>query len=196
MSRASAPLHLSADYFHEMYTRDPDPWGFDTRWYEARKYALTLAALPNERYVRVFEPGCANGALTEKLAPRCDALLAAEMMPEVAARARQRVARFPHVEVRELAIPEGWPDGPFDLVVLSEVAYYLTEAGLQDVLRRLEASLSPAGQIIAVHWTGPTNYPLSGKAVHAALGSHPALRTRARYSERDFLLAVYERSAS
>lgn len=36
----------SLDYFASMYARDPDPWGFDTTWYERRKYALTLAALP------------------------------------------------------------------------------------------------------------------------------------------------------
>jgi hypothetical protein len=33
-------------YFAQIYTADADPWGFATRWYEQRKYALTLAALP------------------------------------------------------------------------------------------------------------------------------------------------------
>jgi hypothetical protein len=98
--------------------------------------------------------------------------------------------------VLPLAIPEGWPDGPFDLVVLSEVAYYLTERGLREMLRRLDASLSTDGQVVAVHWTGETDYPLSGHAVHAALDAHPGLRACASYTERDFVLGVYERSAS
>ncbi len=86
------------------------------------------------------------------------------------------MARFAHVEVRSLAIPEGWPEvaeGPFDLVVLSEVAYYLTADGLRDVLQRLDATLAPSANVIAVHWLGETNYPLRGHAVHAALERAP-----------------------
>jgi trans-aconitate methyltransferase len=197
MSRDDASAaRLPAAYFEKVYRGDPDPWGFDTRWYEARKYALTLAALPRERYARAFEPGCSNGALTEKLAPRCDALLAGELVPEVAARARARVARFAHVEVRELSIPDGWPEGTFDLVLLSEVAYYLTESGLRELLGRLDASLAANGHVVAVHWTGETDYPLSGHAVHAALAAHPGLHVLGSYAERDFVLGVYERSSA
>ncbi len=117
----------------------------------------------------------------------------------MAARARTRVARFAHVEVRSLAIPEGWPDiaeGPFDLVVLSEVAYYLTADGLREVLQRLDATLAPSANVIAVHWLGETNYPLRGEEVHAALAAHPGLVSRGTYREREFVLDVYERSAS
>ena len=196
MSRDVAAVRLSTDYFEKVYRGDPDPWGFETRWYESRKYALTLAALPRERYARAFEPGCSNGALTEKLAARCDALLAGEPVSEVAARARSRLARFPHVEVRELSIPEGWPEGTFDLVLLSEVAYYLTDGGLREVFARTDASLAPGGHVVAVHWTGATDYPLSGRAVHDALQAHPGLRLLGSYTEHDFVLGVYERSAA
>lgn len=55
-----------------MYAASDDPWGFDDRWYERRKYALTLAILTRPTYTCAFEPGCANGALTELLQARCD----------------------------------------------------------------------------------------------------------------------------
>lgn len=35
-----------------------DPWDFESRWYEQRKYALSAAMLPKPRYRRAFEPGC------------------------------------------------------------------------------------------------------------------------------------------
>jgi cyclopropane fatty-acyl-phospholipid synthase-like methyltransferase len=180
---------LSTDYFEKIYAADPDPWGFDARAYEARKYALTLAALPRERYARAFEPGCSNGALTERLAPRCDVLIAADLVPSVVARARGRVRAMTHVEVRELAIPDAWPEGTFDLIVLSEVAYYLTSTGLAELLARIDGSLAPSG-----HWTGETDYPLRGVDVHAVLDAHPGWERFAAYAERAFALAVYERT--
>ncbi|MFE7421819.1 hypothetical protein [Rhodococcus sp. NPDC057529] len=63
---------MGPSYFDAMYAASPDPWGFGDRWYEQRKYALTLAALPRPRYRRAFEPGCSIGILTAALAHRCD----------------------------------------------------------------------------------------------------------------------------
>jgi len=185
--------HLPIGYFERVYRDNPDPWGFASRWYEARKYALTVAALPRQRYVRAFEPGCSIGVLTEQLAARCDALIAGELVPAVADHARARLAGQPHVEVRALAIPEDWPDGRFDLIVLSEVAYYLTLDGLHALLARIDACLDPGGHVIAVHWTGETDYPLRGDAAHAVLDAHRAWHRIAQYREPSFVLAVYER---
>ena len=33
-------------YFDGMYAGGDDPWQLSTRWYEQRKYAITLAMLP------------------------------------------------------------------------------------------------------------------------------------------------------
>lgn len=175
---------VADEYFAKMYATDPDPWGFDSRWYERRKYDLTLAALPRERYARAFEPGCANGALTERLAARCDELVALELMPEVAARARTRLAGLPHVRVETGALPEAWPAGTFDLVVFSEVLYYLRS--LDAVLDRV-----PAGaHVVAVHWRGETDYPLTAAQVHGALEDR-WLRL-VHYREDSFALDVFE----
>jgi SAM-dependent methyltransferase len=186
---------LPVEYFEAIYARDADPWGFESRWYETRKYGLTLTALPRERYARGFEPGCAMGVLTEQLAKRCDALVAAEAVATVAERARQRVRAWPGVEVRELAIPDAWPEGTFDLIVLSEVLYYLRPEAMTDLLARIDASLAPGGHVVAVHWTGETDYPQTGEAVHARLEGH-GWDSLARYSERSFALAVFERRAT
>ena len=59
---------LSTRYFDRMYSESPDPWQLGGRWYEQRKYAITLALLPYARYRHAFEPGCSIGVLTERLA--------------------------------------------------------------------------------------------------------------------------------
>jgi len=180
-------------YFEQMYAADPDPWGYETRWYERRKYALTIAALPREHYRRAFEPGCSLGVLTELLAPRCDALVALELLPNVAAKARARARSAEQVAVEVGRIPEDWPAGTFDLVVLSEVLYYLDEDGVAEVLAKLDDSLAPSGHVIAVHWRGETDYPLAGDRVHELLDRHAGLDRLARYGEDAFVLATYER---
>ena len=53
-------MSVADSYFDELFQGNDDPWAFKQRWYERRKRALTLAALPRERYASVFEPGCAN----------------------------------------------------------------------------------------------------------------------------------------
>jgi trans-aconitate methyltransferase len=184
---------LANEYFEQVYAQSEDPWGFASRWYEQRKYALTLAALPRERYRRAFEPGCSFGVLSELLAVRCDALIASEVVPSVSERARRRLQHFTHVRVETAAIPEFWPEGSFDLIVLSEVAYYLSEAGFAELLTRLEQSTSPDAHVIAVHYRGATDYPLSGDRVHDLLHACPLLQPLVRHAEEAFLLEVFAR---
>ena len=56
-------MTLGPDYFERVYAASPDPWGFTTRWYEERKYALSLAMLPRRHYADAFEPGCSIGEI-------------------------------------------------------------------------------------------------------------------------------------
>ena len=178
-------------YFRELYEHDGDPWGFDSRWYERRKYALTVASLPAERFRSCFEPGCSIGALSELLAPRCDRLLAADHMAEPLARALDRLRRFPHVTVERRVIPEQWPDGPFDLLVLSEICYYFDADELASLLGRAMSSLQANATVVAVHWRGPTNYPLSATAAHGIVAALPVLETVTRHVDEQFLLDVW-----
>ena len=59
-------MTLSPSYFDDMYAANRDPWSLASRWYEQRKYAVTLACLTRPRYRRAFEPGCSIGVLTER----------------------------------------------------------------------------------------------------------------------------------
>jgi SAM-dependent methyltransferase len=186
---------MTADdgYFEDMYAREPDPWHFADRWYEQRKYRLTLAALPRARYRSGFEPGCSVGILSTGLAERCDALLCTDLVDKAVVTARDRLAGQPHVTVRRQALP-AWPDRDFDLIVLSEVLYYLTDADLAEVLSRVRASLRPGGHLVAVHWRRPVaEHRRDGDAVHRAVRHTQGLASLAEYSDPDFRLDVMAR---
>lgn len=184
---------IPIERFEQKYAADPDPWGFTSRWYEARKYALTLAALPHRRYHRGFEPGCSIGVLTAGLASRCNELLAADGVDAALDQARLRVGGLDHVEVAKLVLPQQWPDGPWDLVVLSEIAYYFDAGDLGRLLERAAQTMPGGATLVAVHWRGETDYPMTGDAVHEAIGAHRAFEHRSGYCELFFRLDVYER---
>ncbi len=181
-------MTLGPDYFERVYAASPDPWGFTTRWYEERKYALSLAMLPRRRYADAFEPGCSIGVLTALLAPRCDRLLSCDVSHEAVRQARERA---PGVRVERRTLPAEWPDGSFDLIVFSEFLYYLDAADLDRVLRLAAGSLRPGGTLMAVHWRHPVpDYPQSGDDVHAALAGLGLARI-AEHREADFVAEVY-----
>ena len=123
--RGEVMTSTSRSYFEEMYRNHADPWEFESSLYEQRKYAVTVASLPRSRYRSAYEPGCSVGVLTELLATRCDRLLSSDIIPSALLRAEARLRRRPHVWFQERSIPDQWPPGPFDLVVLSEIAVLL-----------------------------------------------------------------------
>jgi SAM-dependent methyltransferase len=145
-----------------------------------------VAALPSRDYANVLEIGCSIGVLTSQLAERCLSLTALDPSAEALAAARGRVPS--HVTLLEGSVPGDWPDGRWDLVVLSEVGYYLSSPDLDRLLDLIERDLVPGGAVLACHWRHPVaDYPLTGDEVHQALSRWPRL---SRVEEEDFLLDV------
>ena len=150
---------IDPGYFEALYAADPDPWRFASSAYEAEKYASTLAALPPRRFADGLEVGCSIGVLTAQLAARCDRLLALDVAEAALERAR---AACPGVRFERRRIPDEWPAGQFDLIVLSEVLYYLDAAGIRDAAARAAGAVRPGGCIVLVHYLGETDYPVTG----------------------------------
>lgn len=185
-------MSLPPAYFDAMYAQSPDPWGFRTRWYEARKLALLLACLQSERYATVFEPGCSIGVTTVALAARADRLVAMDIAVEALDRAP--AATPPNVEFRRGQVPGDWPEGRFDLVVISELAYYLEPS---DCAHLAGLASRAAGELVVVHWRHPVDdYPLGGDAVHdlfAAAADDEGLHHVLTHTEPDFRIDTWTR---
>jgi len=153
---------IEPDWFEALYAREGDPWKFETSPYEKGKYDHTLDRLPAERLGSVLEVGCANGVLTERLAPHCDRLVGVDVSETALAAARARLAGVAHVRLERRVLPAETPAGPFDLVLLSEVAYYWDRDDLALAADRLGGAVVSGGHLLLVHWTGDTDYPLTG----------------------------------
>jgi SAM-dependent methyltransferase len=183
-------MTLDRSYFESLYEDHDDPWEFRTRWYEARKRRLTMAALPDERYLSVFEPGCSIGLLTADLAERSDHVLATDISARALEQARSTLPAS--VELRRGAVPADWPAGRFDLVVLSEVGYYLD---LADCQLLAEQAVTTGRDLIAVHWRHRVDdYPLTGDEVHEIINrcaDRHGLAVLASHIEADLRIEVW-----
>jgi alkylation response protein AidB-like acyl-CoA dehydrogenase len=160
---------LPPSYFHHIYAQSDDPWEFESSAYEAEKYRSTLASLPREHYARGLEVGCSIGVLTEKLAARCDDLLSVDVSERALERARRRCAALPQVRFECMEVPRSVPEGRFDLILVSEVAYYWTRPVLEHAMDLLAERQSAGGHLVLVHFTPfVPDYPQTGDEVHDA----------------------------
>ena len=179
-------------FFDRLYAASSDPYGLRVRWYESRKRALLLAALPRQRFGSGFEPGCGTGELSIELALRCDALLASDFSERAVHLARERTARLPHVRVERQTMPVDWPSAQqFDLIVLSELSYFLDAGSTERLARLCASSLLPQGILVACDWRADFDArTIASEDWHCRL-HQLGLPRLARYEDADFLLTLW-----
>jgi SAM-dependent methyltransferase len=187
---------LPNSYFDDKYADAADPWQLEERWYERRKYAITLALLPHPRYRHAFEPGCSIGVLTEHLTRRCDHVTATDVATAALDAAHRRLVEAgsrERVTLIHSSLDEPWPATQFDLVVLSEIGYYLGAAELRNVLDREVAGLARGTVVIAAHWRHRVDdYPITGDRANDIIGATPGLHHLGGYRDEDVVIEVFD----
>ena len=160
--------------FDAMYAADPDPWEVASSWYEQRKLGIVLAGLRRPSYGLVWDAACGTGELAARIAPRCETVVATDASAAAVELSRRRVAQAAasNVTVARNALP-GRPEvlrGVPDLVVLSEVLYYLDAPQRAATWRLVAALAGPVTDVVAVHWRPrPEDGYRSGEAVQREL---------------------------
>ena len=184
---------LGREYFERLYAESGDPWDFETSEYEQNKYTRTLAVLGERTFRRALEAGASIGVFTEMLAKRCEELLAVDVSVRAVAAARRRLSGLGHVRVERRTLPEEMPDGPFDLIVASEVLYYFPREEMLAILQGFERELARGGTLLAVHWRRETRtYPLQGDEVHELLAQNTRLQNKETIIEPDYRMDLFE----
>ncbi|MDO3637165.1 SAM-dependent methyltransferase [Mycolicibacterium arseniciresistens] len=191
---------LPDDYFERLYARAADPWQLQGRWYERRKYAITMALLPYPRYRHAYEPGCSVGVLTELLTGRCDHVTATDVASGALDATHRRLLaaqRRRQVTLLRQSIDGPWPQARFDLVVLSEVCYYLQPATLRAVLDRQVPLLSHGATVIAAHWRHRVeDYPMSGDHANDVIAATAGLHHIGGYRDTDVVIDVFDTASA
>ena len=155
------------DHFERLYRTRDDPWDYQTSPYEAAKYAATLAALTRDRYASAIEAGCSIGVLSALLAPRCDHLLAVDLVAQAVDQAARRLAPHPGARAMRATLPGDWPQGRYDLILLSELVYYLTAPDIEALARCVARDASAGAECVLVHYQGETETDIRPDAARA-----------------------------
>jgi SAM-dependent methyltransferase len=170
MTGATGIARVGAESFERLYGESSDPWDYHTSEYEREKYKRTLTALGSRPYRRVLEVGCSIGVFSKLLAARCDSLTAIDFSGRAVDLARERLRLVAGVEVRQASFPEEAPLGDWDLVICSEVLYYLDRSTFGTALDWLRARLQGGTVVLAVSWRGEgTHEPMRGDETHDLL---------------------------
>ncbi len=187
-------------YFDRMYAASADPWQLQGRWYEQRKYAITMALLPHPTYQEAFEPGCSVGVLTQMLTDRCGHVTATDVAEAALDATHRRLydaGTRDQVTLLRRSLDDDWPTTAFDLVVLSEVGYYLDAATLRQVLDRELPRLTHGATVVAAHWRHPVaDYPMTGDQTNDVIAATPGLHRIGGYRDEDVVIDVFDTAAS
>lgn len=144
--------NIDRAYFDAMYENSNDPWNFAGSAYEQDKYQHTLTALGGRHFANALEIGCSIGVLTEMLAPSCSFLLGVDISEKPIQIARERLKARNGIQFGVFTIPREYPEGKYDLIMLSEVAYYLSREDLELTKELIFDSLNPGGTLCLVNW--------------------------------------------
>lgn len=227
----------AASYFDALYSGNSDPWQYQTRWYEKRKRDMCLAVLPQAQYHHAIELGCGNGVFSELLARRCQTLLSIDGNNKAVHLAKQRLADTPNVRVIQGLIPKvldtladaisradavadaalldafATDQPPFDLIIISEILYYLSPDDIDKVIAWIEQNLASGGTLLCCHWRYPIEgFEMTGESVHQRLveafngpnransssSNHlnqAAFTQQSKTVDSDFLLDIWQNSA-
>ena len=152
-------MRADLDHLHALYATTDDPWRFRSSPYEAMKYGATLDALPRAAFAHALEIGCGNGELGRRIAPRCAAYTGLDAV-DVALEAARRAV--PEGRFVQAFLPCELPEGDYDLVVLSEILYFLDPDGIDALVEQIDRRWAGA-DLLTVTWCGPSGHLLSGE---------------------------------
>jgi peptidoglycan/xylan/chitin deacetylase (PgdA/CDA1 family) len=138
------------DHWNALFSRE-DPWDYSSA-YEQQKYRHTLEMLPEEPLAQALELGCAEGLFTEMLSNYAGEILAMDISERALERATERCAGQKNVTFEQHDIAQGLNVGNFDLIVCSEILYYLRDRyALAAFASQVKQALRPGGYLLMTH---------------------------------------------
>ena len=97
--------------------------------------------------------------------------------------------------MQHAVIPQQLPQQQYDLIVVSEMLYYLNQHELDQTITWLNQALRPNGCIVACHWLTPIDgFTLNGQTVHQQLKQALNYSHSLVLQDQDFQLDVWRYS--
>jgi peptidoglycan/xylan/chitin deacetylase (PgdA/CDA1 family)/GT2 family glycosyltransferase len=179
---------MGREFFEQLFVSSTDPWKYTTP-YEQTKYEQTLSLLPPDRLGKALELACAEGHFTVQLASHVEQLLATDISQIAIDRTAERCVGLEQVQFARLDIARDPIPEQFDLIVCSEVLYYMgSPADLAALALKFAAALTEGGYLLTTHANlvvdDPTqtgfdrDFPFGAKLISDTLSRTPGLALR------------------
>jgi peptidoglycan/xylan/chitin deacetylase (PgdA/CDA1 family)/SAM-dependent methyltransferase len=198
-------VEYTIDHWESVFAEE-DPWRYADSEYEAWKFNQTLSILRRARPKRALEIGCAEGHLTSLMAQRVGALTAIDISPTAISRARKRCKGLKNVSFKTLDFLTEPLPGRWDLIVCSEVLFYLPLAKLDFVAEKIAGGLEAGGLLLLAHGNqvsdepGSTGFdwghPFGPKTIGEAFGKIDGLHLLRQNRTPLFTIQLFRRNAS
>lgn len=199
---AAQPSRFDRHYFESLFAAGADPWKYRSD-YERLKYTQTLNLVPAGTG-RALELACAEGDFTVALATRAAEVVAADISALALARTAERCAHLPNISYRRLDLASDPLPGGFDVIVCSEVLYFVGQDRLPEVVKKLAEALAPGGRLILAHanllvdgsdepgfdWS----FPYGARHIGRTLAAEPALRFLRELRSRHYRIQLFVRN--
>lgn len=156
----------AATVFDQLHSVTADPWQLASSEYEVTKRHALLSAL-GSGYHHTLEIGCSIGTLSAGLAEHSGQVTAIDASPTAIETARRRYGDRTTIDFQCLTVPFDWPEAQYDLVVLSEVGYFMAPAQLEQTLQLIHRSTDDIFTVALCHVRGEiADWPADAVSVH------------------------------
>jgi len=185
-------IYFTEKHFEELYRKKPDPWNYESYEFEKEKYLKTLLTIPND-VKTIWEVGSSEGVFTQILLEHGKEVFGVDISETALQRARERLTKYgDKIRLQKLDITQEDIDGTFDLIIASEILYYL---GGKNVLFPLEEKfyrhLRPGGYLLLCHF-----YP-SGKIIHDIYRENKRFQEVSEevthHPHRDYIITLFKK---
>jgi len=153
--------------FEAMYRDIEDPWSC-ANLVDSLNNRLFLEILFHEReFERILDVGCGLGTFTQRVKERQPGARVSAC--DISATAvRKAIVAYPEIDFFVLDILKEEISGQYDLVILSEVLWYILE-NVGEVFAKIHNALRPHG-ILAIHQYFPDEQRFGVEIIHGAGG--------------------------
>jgi SAM-dependent methyltransferase len=149
-------------HFETLHSASVDPWNTFTSEYEREKRARLLDMLPHKSWQHAVELGCSVGRLTNDLSAIAQKVLAIDGSEIAIDIARTNLRDCGNVELRLAVLPTDLPDKSFDLIVISEILYFVSRADIVTTAHWTASQVSEGAICALVNYLGDTQTEIMG----------------------------------
>lgn len=192
--------------FDSIFSERQDPWETTTSASEAERFAVTFETLDasgQTRFENAVELGCAEGIFTERIAPRCDRILALDFSQVALGRAQKRLEGHHGITFCRWNMRREPLAGSYDLVIAMGVLTSLYRpVDVRRICGAIVRAIEPGGYLLFSDvrqsrvfedaWWG--KYLLrGGEQIRRLLSRNPELQTLSTAETASHVFALYQK---